>query len=754
MKNKLIMQSIFALTLALGVVGCGNSKAKQINWDFSKEEAAEAIGLNVVSSFEGEEARFLIANYEAFLSDKLTKDDIIFFDLLQAGSYLTDEENDIDYLDYQTIKSCEIEYTNIITDESKTRFTIVAPLQTTEYVGVIVNKDKVLSNKYVIAANTDILNIDSDLEKTAQEEFEEKYAKSNRAIVGPLVSGFVAAFVNIIGAVAMEQPVLIFSGFIEIIKTITGAVTGYKEPGIRDVLEKLFQIDKRIRDLDKKVTENFNILRRDEKLTQSYVNQVLLAQYDKNIKDYESNYKVKLESYNDSMSILVRSGLRDVALTKGRVIQIPYYYDEGVISYRVLTEVAAHPDDNVIEITVPEFKQAKAILSTNNNTFSNEVMTAFQNDIYDATEKTVLPQGMSRELLTDYAVGRLVQEYTKAYYSKGRSKEAIAYTTLVVETCKQFNGGAGTSILYSYENRLKYMYNFGSEMKPAFNTAVCDIRTYLANNCALALEALYWTSNPSDNLMSQYNSAISSIADLSDEVNKIDDHYSFILKRKVSATVYSTHTDSYYTTHSNYPQSYNQLHIYKYEGSTISEVSEVAYNDFDPVKADDQYSLILRMNQLVDSHVLNATTYQNYLMLAGILNENTPDIITDGIAKNVINNNPFRFITEITHRTLTNEDANKYKCYFTDKCLEKAYYFNVGQYYSFKGSRTSEYWHASVWESDFIDANTGKVIADDRLVGLEGTYDEGHWNWKTDEKYRFNDGPGNRFFLGLAYIAD
>jgi len=751
MKLNKILSVLFSLTIIASSVGCSGNPKKEINrWEIDKESFGDAKELIFSTKTEGDTKTYLVSNYEPLVTGELTSEDILFFDFGKAYKIMSQEDYEFEYLTYETMKETAIEFNSVTTSKDLSQFTITAPKGSSNKACILVNKDKTASGEFIFASIGESLTADA---KTPQEEFEEKYGRASKGgTVAKTVSSFVTGFVTaVIGGIAKE-PGLLATGIVNIINGAVGLFSGLTEPTIRDVLEKLAVIETRLIAIENKMNKNFSDIRKDSKFTQAKIDKAISEIAQQNIDAFERKELFNLEAYSNVMSNNIKADIKNIVAKGNLELNIPYYYNEDkVLCYRPLTEVAANPNDNKVSVTIGAFPKTKEALVKSQNIFDADVYKIFSAETLAALDDVVLPAQMTKELLNDFVFVRMVDEIVCKYYSTKKT-EGVKYMNSVLAFAKCINGTSGYSIINSYRTRLEYMYNFAKEAKPSFNTVVARLRYTLEQQYANCMIACIWCGTDYSTLTTAYESALSVLIDTAKEIDKLSDNYSYIVGENVSANLYSSYTFSHFKTGGNYPTHYSEFALYRYHSVNRKDYLDAEkYITQQQIDYESHYAMILRMNYLVSANALKSSiTYYDYLIKSGILEAETTKCIKDFMDRGEIKNDPYHFITNIEHRQLTDSDKGKYKCHMTDCGLERMKYFDLHETYDFKSKHGSEYWHGSIWESITIDPFKNSVSTEKMLLGLEGCYDEGHDYWITDERWRFNGGLRDTYFLAMA----
>jgi len=596
-------------------------------------------------------------------------------------------------------------------------------------------------------------DIDEDplIGEQSQTEFEESYIK------GSFTYGdgqkFAISMLSNIGTIAagigFDSPTTVVSGIFSLLGTINDNLNGSNGPTIANVMNKLNEMDTKLDELNAKIDKNYAQLATEEIRTQAMVDQVLLNEQEKAIRDFNTDYVVPVENYRRNFSDYIEQSYKSYISVEEEADIYVSKNEKNEWTLVPITEQGS-ADQKEIKFAIADFTNSKTFLDKNYGVVTTGFIDRFNEDIDKALKDVNLPEGLSKTDCRNYVAGNIVERFTKKYYVDNVDK-AQDIRNMAINYAKQINGKAVKSVIDGYISRLEYMYNFAGEMKNSVTDAASNLMLSLDTNVALAAEACLYAGMNQEELKTEYMAARDLIKSYYDGFAKINNKYCFVTNSVINGGFYKAQFNTYYTNKGNDCRFNSSFDFYKANAVTGIDFVKDDVNSHNYVNELDNLRISTRMGLMRENGLTNANSYIEYLDNAKILETNAYKSYQNLLSEKWIDKSAFRVFTGLSIRDMNDGDRN-----FTMTCNEAGNpggdYFYTGWRGTYKGAHGGDYWSGKIAESTFIDGNTGKIMTDKRVAAY-ATYNESHCYWFNDEHWSFVDDAFGNFFFILEHVC-
>lgn len=581
--------------------------------------------------------------------------------------------------------------------------------------------------------------------------FEEQYLskKFNYAEGGKFALSVISGLGSIAAGVAFDSPTAIVSGAFSLLTSINDQFNGNKGPTIANVMNKLNEMDQKLDQIDEKLDKNYTQLSEEVIRTQAMVDQVLLEEQDQAIRFFNTNYVEKVDDFQRDFSDYIEQSFKSY-ISENQIADIRMEKGKDGWALVPIMDIADAEARN-LRFEIRDFPKAKEFLQENYNIVAKGFMDKLSEDIDQNMNGVELPEGLTVSYARNMVIANTVEKFTKQYYLDNHAK-ALELRNLVINYSKQVSGKASKSIIDTYINRMKYMFNFAGEMKNYSYGALANIEYSLDVNAALAAQACLYSGVNQEEIRSEYLDARDVITNHYEAIKETPDNYSFLTNTKVGSGFYRARFETNYSNIGNSPKFSSKLAFNKV---AIEKVDPI-YTDDDPYQHSyltevDHMRIRTRMNLMMLNGLETGTNYIDYLKNINVVSNQDYNTCRKLINRDWISEDSLRFFTGLTIRDMSDKDKS-----FTIQCVNKgnnnADYFKIGWVGTYKGNHTADCWKGKIAETTYIDAKTGTTMQDKRVCAY-ATYSESHWYWSNDEYWSFVDNPVGNYFFILENIA-
>ncbi len=747
-QNKLKILWTMSLSVIL-LASCGSSDAKK--WSYSKEDMSDFMSLEAQLDHTSDNECTFTADTEFELFNKeLTAKDIIVFDIDEAKKNLSSSNKA--YADYSVLKSASLPVTGIETDKDLGGFEVSFTANGVANYGMLINSSATVENAFLMVTKHE------DESKTIytdpQAEFEENYVKGKMNWEEGVKFAYqmVSNIASLVIGIYTGQPTAISGGIFGILGAL-GENFWSSGATIKDVMDKLNEIDNKIDRLSAKIDRNTQQLADEIVRAEAMVDQANLNTLNIAINDFATTCLAPINDINRNLAD-----------------EVGAYYKNYIKSSQTVDLLLTKNSDNNYEstplgdltgttnfsLTISNFPNASAHLAAHSNIVEEGFMGELDKDVDAAiAAKTDLPEGINKEDLRSFVTSMIYEQFTKQYYSANPS-EAQNYRNKVISLAQRISGAAGTiSILSSYVSRLQYMYNFASEIKDNVRTLCANLMQVLDFNTARAASACLFAEITSTELSNVFKTTREYIQTVYENVTKTPDTYSFTTSATLSGGFYYA---NYNISYSN-PGNDCSLNI-KFE---MDDLKLAGLNiEHTPTSISSHYSLsgiqhariATRWGLLVSSGTIDYDgDYIHYLADVGVVPHQSVEAAEYLMSLRQALSSCYRILTsDRNERELNSNDTSTW-IYCVAQGNPDGEYFTYGKGYGYRENHTASCWAGRIFESSFVDAATGTSAGTQRIA-MWARYAESHWYWIDDEYWAFSNIDNTNYFFSVDIVTE
>ncbi|MCQ2742269.1 MAG: hypothetical protein MJ239_03110 [Bacilli bacterium] len=747
-KNKLLL-ALSLPSIIITLASC--SKAEEDRWSYTREDMATFVKAEgALYTEENGNYKMSVVSGIPLLGRALEKNDVIVYDIAASEKRMAEEKKS--YADYEVLSSSKVTLSDVSSKDDLSSFTVsFAPKKESgvKY-GVLINKNAVYNSSFMMVEqekNHRPIVIDDP-----QEQFEEDYVNTNcdTSSGWDFAYSLISNIGTIVAGALTDNYVSIWTGAMGILGTLTNSFSS--SASIQDVLNMLKETDAKINELSDKIDRNTQQLADEIVRTEAAVDQATLTALGLAITDFANNSVSVIDTYNRGYSDVLSTKFKEFVKSAQTVKLGVKKGEDGKYSSIPLGNLK-EADIN-LSIDINDFPKAKAFLEEHNNIVEKGFMDEFNADIEEAVKASTLPEGLDVDRCSLFVEGMINQIFTKGYYSENKAK-AQEIRDVMINYCQRMTGDNGAiSMLSTYMQRLRYMYNFGYEVKKPITSICANLMYRLDMNVARAAEALMYAELTGEELQENFTKAREEIKKLHDQAKEIEDMYSFTTSSKLKGRFYSFAYNPYYTIKGNECK----LHV----DSALEYVSmepggeglvftPTSFSERNPISSIENTRIATRYN-LMKAFDESAMEKDYISYLAANQAVDWQASFTYEMMKNwrVIGPEACRILTnDYEEVSLGSSNTERFTC--VDNGNEHADFFEIGKQYTY-GDRGSQFWSGKLFKGNFVDGITGSNIGTSVISGW-ARYAESHWYWSQDEYWAFRYNGNTNYFFMIDKIA-
>ena len=608
-KNKLPVIATLSLVLPC-LFACGNTKANA-DWLYTKEEMSEFSEMfGKINQKDDGSLEFKASTGFKLFKEEITDKNLRVFNLTKALQQM--ESNGDKFITYENINDNKIKPLSIINGDELNEITVNFNGNNEYEYGMLINKKASENDNFII-----ITKEESDESLTSpdpQLEFEENYIAQDLKWEngGKFVISMLANIGSICAGVEFASPTTVVSGIFGVLQNIGDLFSAAKAPTIGDVLKKLDIMDAKLDQISEKIDENHNQLMNETIRTQALVDQVLLNQMEASIDSFQVDFATPINNFKRDFSDYMQQTYK--SYVKSSQLVSMYLSKDKDNNWKVnhLTEEEPGVQTN-LTIEIEDFEKSKNNLQENGNIVTKGFMDEFLTDIENSVENSELPEGLSKLDARNFAAANIAEHFIKDYYVTNHQK-ALDLKNMVINYAKKINGTNGTSVVGSYINRLKYMYNFAKECKNINVGIMANLLHELDMNTILAAQACSYAEINNEELITEFSNARKIIRNTIKDFKEIPDNYSFILGNTVTSGFYQAKWETSYTNPGNSCSLHASFLLNKVSGgySPKYEKDDIKKHSF--IDSTDHTRIVTRWNLLRELGATEETSYIEYLV--------------------------------------------------------------------------------------------------------------------------------------------
>ncbi len=748
-KNKLIsvLAASLVITAAASLSSCANEEEIS-KWLFSKEDMTDFIHLEAdeKDNADGTITYSTNTGIEIFDED-IQIDDVIVFDIDAVESALYDY--DLDYADYHILEEEALDIVDVVNLDDKDGFDITfkessSNKRSGNNYGMLVCANVTSADKFVLVTKKEE---NKQTQEDAQVVFEEKYVSRESFWEDGL--GFITSLVLNYSMMGSDDPDKGPSSFTKgIFALLATLMESSMEEEIEGIVTKLYEIDRKIDELGRKIDKNFQLLQDETVRVNANVDKANLNVLNISINDFATNQIAPINKFVRNLEDELGTYYKKI-VSEPQTIKLAIEKGSDGYSSTPLYEIKDNSKYN-FEFVIDDFTNAKAFLKDNNNIVKNGFVASLEKDIENTLNKSInLNSEISKDDYKKFITARISENFLQDYFSKNRDK-AQDYRNLVIELAESISGMSGkVSYLETYLNRLQYMYNFQNEIKPLIRSFCANLLKALDANTAIAAQACNYAEINFDELASTYKTTRSNIQKFYKANNEISDTYSFITKTALTGDFYKSYYTPTYTNLGNHPTltvTFNTYNVGMKDGSVaLTQANLSSHNgisDSSHLKISTRWNLLKSISEASSSY-----DYAHYLNANKVISNDGVAAADFLLSLNKMSSSCYRILTnDRSERDMNSNDGDVvFKC--VTKGNNDCDYFRIGTVYRYQGSRDAKYWAGRTFEGKFINGTSGTALGTQKICSW-ARYHEDHWYWRTDEFFSFtSDDPNNYYFL-------
>lgn len=760
--TSLVITSL-ALSLTASLSSCANTQSKK--WAYTKEEMSNFLSMNaLLNQNEDKTISFSADTDVKIFNDTIDNDDVIVFDIDKVKQELKNSNKD--YADYDVLKKASVNILNIKNLDEQDGFNItfegnndslakqkgaISNSETTNNYGMLLHSSITTANNFVMVNKYQENKSSSN---DPQASFEENYVSKGMTWEdgGKFTLELISNVAMILVGAASENPAAISSGIFGIFTSIADNF-GVKEATIKDVMDKLKEVDTKIDDLSKKIDKNTQLLADEIVRVGANVDQANLNILNVTLNDFATNSVGKINNFNRNLADELNNYYKDFVTKSNNIKLVLTKNSKGAYTSTPLTELNESSNYN-FEVGLTDFTNAKNHLAQNNNIVQTGFVDELKKDILNALANNKnVPSDLKADDLANFIQVRIIENFYKSYFSTHKDK-AQELRNLMIEYAERLSGINGkTSIINTYISRLQYMYNFQSEIKPLIRSIFTNLLKTLDVNTAIATQACVFAEYDSSELEKDYKSTRQLIQTTYTENSKKADSYSFITSSTLEGGFYSS---KYTTTYSN-PGNECSLKVnfetkkLELNGATVSNVSD-DLSKHNTISEISHSKISTRWNLLMKTGSISTNSdYIHYLQSANVISSKAIEAAEFMISMKNIDSSCYRILTsDRAERDLNSSDSSlKLNC--VGKGNPSGDYFNLNSEYNYKGKNDASCWAGKTFEGKFISANNGTSLGTQKIASW-ARYAESHWYWNNDEYWSFTNNEANNYYFMVSSV--
>ncbi len=752
-KNKTValLTVLLALSFSSSLTSCSDKEAEK--WAYSKDDMTRFMSMDAVQKDNADKTITFSADTDVPIFDEtIDMDDVIAFDVNEVKREL--EKSGKDYADYSVLKKASVDVVDVknLEDQDGFHITFKGESDSSSDYAMLLHSSVSTSDNYVMVSR--FVDKGNTGNKDPQAEFEETYVTKAATWEdgGKFMFDVVTNVAVMIAGGASGNPAAFMSGLFGIVSAV-GETCSDKDATIKGVMDLLKETDRKVEELSNKIDRNTQLLQDEIVRVNANVDQANLNTLNLAINDFANNALSPINTFNRNLADALGEYYKDF-ITKPEKIKLALYKSGDAYGSTPLFDLTESSEYN-FEITLNDFTNAKKFLSSSGNIVKNGFVAELSKDIDSAlSSATNIPDGVSKDTLNDFIRSRIIENFTKEYFSANKDK-AQTYRNLMIEYAERISGLKGkVSYLSSYLSRLQFMYNFQGEIKSEIRAFCASLLKTLDTNTAFATQACYYAGYDYDELSTVYKSTRELIQNFYQNNVKEEDSYSFITQSALTGGFYQS---KYNTSFSNLG---NECSL-----KVTFQTQKVEMKDGAIVRTDEEIS---KHSGISESNHLRISTRWNLLRKTGSISDVNEDYIHYLSSNSVIPSEAIeaceflysaKLASESSYRILSNNrnerDLNGSDSSLKMKCVGRGNpngdYFNLDQDYNYRSLQESSCWSGKTFEGSFISASSGSSLGTEKIASW-AKYNESHWYWKNDEHWSFTNVDSNNYYFIIESV--
>lgn len=747
MKNKALPLMLAALIGVPVLASCGTKTDKA--WYYTKADMSSFTNYEGdVTALDGSKAvEFKVRSGDPIFDKDVTKSNIKAFDMKAALQDLANAK--VNYLDYETISKHEVKVKELKVDEDKQGFNVLIDSEPSKQYAVLINKDVTYNSNYhaMCIPHTEISQI---ISPNPQVDFEENYISGQFTWEdgGKFIVDVLSNIGNICAGIGFDSPTSAVAGVFGLLQTIGNQFCA-SGPTIKDVMNKLNEMDKKLDAIDEKLDQNFNQLMDEEIRTQAAVDKSILQTMEGQITDFATDYIVPLENYQRDFADYIEQSYK--SYVNNEEIVNMYLVKNADNEYRVALVCEEVPaSQQLVTINISNWSNAQKYLADHSNTVGEGFLDEVNKDIDTAVSTMTLPTGLTKEDARTFAHGNIIDHFTKKYYQDNHQK-ALDLRNMFINYAKRISGRLSVSIVNTYISRLQYMYNFASEIKVPSTDILANILGTLDRYAGITAQACAYAETSNTEVSDEYKKAREYVQTTYTAVKEMKDSYSFINSKIMKGGFYQAKYNTYYDNPGNHCSLHANLQFKKVSGGYKYNYTDDKIENHAYISATEHRKIATRWTLMRQIGLDDSSAYIYYLCNAGAIDYDSINTYNALVDRCWISNDAYRILTGYTVRDMNDSDRSQgMSC--SAQGNPGGDYYTVGNRYNFRQGNDSGSWYGSAIETTYIDAASGS-ISPEKMVAAWARYAESHWYWRNDEYWAFVDNPAGNYFFALEAVA-
>lgn len=753
---KKLFKSIAMFAVCVPVLsGCVKPDLVTVSrWKYSKDEMNQFFVYEAETYMQGNSIFMTIQEDFPIFSKDVTENDIISFNQDEILADLSSGKIKDDYVTYRDMQAHPVKILSISNDEMRKSLTLEFDAEGGFEHRALINKEVCGGFAHMLVKEKPMR---SYLEQTEKEQlfYEIDYLHSEGAQMDSMKKAFdlIGNIAAIVVGAATKQACSAVGGIFGVLSTLTSIFGSIGQLTLQDVMNKLNEMDNKLNDIQATLEKNHNQLMDETVRTHADVDKVLLNQYEQDITAFYTDYINKIEDKKRNLGDYVAGRFKSIVNDGTYTVSLPYLHDSN--GTKLLGEQEKAKATFTSTYTITNFTNSKAFLTKTDGRVVDGFMDEFHKDVKASIEGQTKSEYLDYETLSKDIVYKFSELNTQSYFADpSRYSEAQDTRNLIINFEKRIAGLNGRSIVTSFIERLRYMYNFMGESRENETHILANLLFKLDEYAAFAQTAcIYSGISDAGDLQDAYKTGRELITGLFKNTEKLKDGYCFATQETMEGTFNKVYWTATFPKKGNYPtfESYLNIESVAVTGSNMwPTFKSVDLKNTSYIGQTSHLRIAARWRLMAELGLTSETKYIEYLKSANVIPENAYRGYELLKMKSYISDDARRFMTGVSVRDLNSSDKGMEMWCSEKGGKEGSNYFEVGKQYSYGKSISEKYWTGRIAESVIMDGDTGETQSNKKLAAF-GRYKEEHDLWTNDEHWAFMDNPNGNYFFALVH---
>lgn len=718
MKPKL--RKLFLLPL-LGVMlmsGCDQKGIDRNTFNFSNEEFLAFPRYTGALIIKDRKQSFSISVEDMLFKNVLTKDNILAFDYGEAISkaYLNDHPS----ITFDDIASSLISFTSIDTNPKLNGFSISLGDKVINNPAFVIDKKVTIDESFIICTTplSDPLKVELDEEE--QQEYEENYLGQPQepdlsVSDGKFLLEIMQHSLVLVAQIASGNSACAISEMFSLVSSITNKA--FPSVSTQDLMDKLNKMDAKLDKITNMLDVNFNQLEKDVKAVEAKVDKVLLEQYTDRVNDFLQVESRNIEDDNRTMTLYLNQYLKQFVNSK-QSLSFYVKQENDLFDYQPIMNEDPTLDQR-LTVEIKDFTNSKEFLSKE-KVVKDGFEEALLKDIEFAIKDMYVPSKIksTKEDIAKIILGHIFELMIRKYFSipEGEviSEKANKFNNDVLAYIKVISGREGTSVVDDYINKLKFTFNFGSEIKKASTGFLANLLHNLDSLAYTNMVALDIAEMDPTEFKAEYALSRKKIKATYEAIKQIDSSYCFTTENFVNGKFFKAEYVCGFNDYRLEADFYHYITIYEYSGGYSWYLKRSNF-DYDFLEEKHHIPLLARYKMLKENqHVEASETYLEYLASVNIISSysyQTYLALKEAKRKEAENASIITAIS-IRETSLSLDKGVDYTCIDTTPARDE---FKVGSTYKYGQYEDEKSWSGEAAMSNMLSIIDGSSLGQQKI---------------------------------------